>query len=99
MNAMLFLCITRRVKLTDSAEAVDVLSAGTLLRDVDVLEGLLTVVAQCQLQGHHAVAIDTGLAGEAVLGGQTFTSHPVEQLMGSFRHKHGRTRLRTCPGY
>lgn len=69
MNATLFLCITRRGKLTDSAEAVDVLSAGTLLRDVDVLEGLLTVVAQCQLQGHHAVAIDTGLAGEAVLGG------------------------------
>lgn len=33
------------VKLTDSIKAVDVLSSGTLLRDVDVLQGLVTTVA------------------------------------------------------
>ncbi len=37
--------IYSRVKLTDSIKAVDVLSSGTLLRDVDVLQGLVTTVA------------------------------------------------------
>ncbi|GAA6087744.1 uncharacterized, partial [Tachysurus ichikawai] len=67
--------------LTNWAETVDFLTSGRCLHDMDVVKYMVTVVAKCQLERNHVVAIDTRLPGKVVVSSEAFSSHAVEKLV------------------
>lgn len=87
------------VILTNWAETVDFLTGGRCLHDVDVVQDVVTVIAKCQCQRNHVVAIDTWLPGKVIVSSQAFSSHAVEQLMRLNWNKHGTGYLQTHTRY